>query len=123
MYTASLGQKATVAVLRREFVLTPVGDKEVMVKMKAPQSEKPKKPHALNIESRSKGLVSGVEKVVSANETALLLETSAGGLHITGGDLRIHKFDMDSGSLVFEGAVNGVRYAAAKIPLLKRIFR
>ena len=94
-----------------------------MKKERNEPAEKNRKPHTLNIENREKGFLTGVEKVVSSNETTLLLETSAGGLQIAGSGLKINKFDMDSGTLVFEGTVTGIRYAAAKVPLLKRIFR
>jgi sporulation protein YabP len=89
---------------------------------KTPEPEKPKKPHTLTIDGRDKGMLTGVEKVISSNETGLVLETGAGGLTITGAGLKINKFDMDSGALVFEGTVNSVRYSTAKIPFLKRIF-
>ncbi|MCL2061440.1 MAG: sporulation protein YabP [Firmicutes bacterium] len=85
--------------------------------------EKPKRPHTLNIENCAKGFLTGVEKVTSSNDAALVLQTSAGGLQISGTDLKINKFDTDSGALVFEGAVSSIRYSAAKVPLLKRLFK
>ena len=86
------------------------------------QPEKPKKPHALNLENRSKGFLTGVEKVSSSNETAIVLETSSGGMTLTGTGLKINKFDNDTGTLSFEGSVSSVRYSAAKLPFFKRIF-
>ena len=86
------------------------------------KKESPKRPHTLNIENRTKGFITGVIKVISSNETQLLLETTAGGLTILGSALKINKFNADDGVLSFEGAVNSFKYTAAKVPLLKRMF-
>ena len=90
--------------------------------MKEEPSEQPQKLHNITIENREHALISGVEKVVSANETSLLLKTGKGGLSITGSNLKINKFDIDSGTLCFTGTVNIIRYSGAKVPLIKRIF-
>lgn len=82
-----------------------------------------KKPHTFTLENRKRALMTGVIKVISSNETCLLLETSDGGLSVVGEGLKINKFDVDSGQLTFEGVVNKMQYSAAKAPLLKRIFK
>ena len=81
-----------------------------------------KKNHVLNIDNREKGTVTGVIKVISSNHTQLLLDTSAGGLTILGGELKIQKFNADEGYLSFEGTVNSFKYSAAKVPFFKKIF-
>lgn len=82
-----------------------------------------KKQHSLEIASRKNGLITGVEKVVSSCDTSLVLSTSEGGLTVTGTGLKINKFSVEDGTLGFDGTVNAVRYSAAKVPLLKRIFK
>jgi len=82
----------------------------------------PQKPHALTLENREKRTASGVVKVIGANDTSLTLETSQGGLSITGSGIKIAKYDVETGMLAFEGSVAGVKYSGAKVPLLKRMF-
>ena len=67
--------------------------------------------------------MTGVDKVISSNENCILLETSEGGLTVSGSGLKINKFDAESGQLTFEGTVNKMQYSAAKLPLAKRIFK
>ena len=86
------------------------------------EKEISKKPHTLNIENRAKGFVTGVTKVISSNDSLLTLETGAGGLAIMGSGLKIHKFNAEDGTLTLEGTVNSVKYSAAKVPFLKRVF-
>lgn len=81
------------------------------------------KQQNITIENRKKGMVTGVSKVVSSCETALDLVTAEGGLSITGTELKINKYDIDSGVLVFEGTVNKLQYTAAKTSLLKKMFK
>jgi len=92
--------------------------------MKNSQENKnlPRRAHSINIENRERGLVTGVEKVVSSSDTALTLETTCGGLVISGSGLKINKFDIESGALSFEGVTNNIKYSASKVPLLKRMF-
>jgi len=85
-------------------------------------SPAPTKPHSLNIENREKGQLTGVIKVVSSNDTQLVLETSQGGLQLSGNGFKIIKFNADEGYLSFEGITNAIKYSAAKVPLLKKIF-
>jgi hypothetical protein len=83
----------------------------------------PKKPHGFTVDARARATVTGVEKVAYSCPTLLLLETSEGGLSIAGGNLKIDKFDADSGNLAFEGEITSAKYSAAKQPLLKRLFK
>lgn len=79
--------------------------------------------HSITIVSRKDGNVEGVSKVVSAYPDAINLVTSRGELSITGKELKILKFDADSGKLSFEGEVACIKYGGGKKPLLKRIFK
>lgn len=87
------------------------------------QLPKIKKIHSITIDSRRKGLVSGVDKVVSSCDTTIVLITSDGGLTIIGKELKINKFSIDDGALSFEGTIDTLKYTAAKTPLLKRLFK
>lgn len=82
-----------------------------------------KKQHTLEITSRNSGSLTGIEKVVSSCDTALVLVTSEGGLSIAGTGLKINRFNVDEGTLSFAGTVNSIKYSAAKVPMLKRIFK
>ena len=81
------------------------------------------KTHALNLNCREKGSLSGIEKVISSNETMLNLVSCCGGLVITGENLKILQFNAETGALDFEGNVFAIKYNAPKKPLLKRIFK
>ncbi len=79
--------------------------------------------HGITLNSRRDGTVEGVSKVVSAYPDAINIVTSKGALCISGKELKILKYDVDSGKLVFEGEVAAIKYEGGKKPLLKRIFK
>lgn len=81
------------------------------------------KPHELHIVCREKGTLSGIEKVISSNADSLNLVSSCGALVVSGEKLRILRFNASDGTLEFEGEVTGIKYAAKKQPLLKRLFK
>lgn len=83
----------------------------------------PKREHSIKIENRNKAFLTGIDKVISSNDNTILLETSEGGLSINGMGLKINKFDADAGEMTFEGTVNKLGYSAAKVPMLKKIFK
>lgn len=82
-----------------------------------------KKRHAVNLDCRTKGNMTGVEEVLSYGDDELCLMTSEGRLTVAGKELRIIKFNTEDGSLSFTGKVNAVKYEEKKPPLLKRIFK
>lgn len=82
-----------------------------------------KKPHSIDLSNRKNGAITGVEKVISSCDTCLALATCEGGLTIAGANLKINKFNVDDGTLSFEGEINSLKYNAAKVPVLKRIFK
>ena len=79
--------------------------------------------HSLTVESRSRTLITGVEKVISSSPAAIDMTTSEGPLTVKGEGLRIHSFSAADGDLTFEGRVDSLTYARAKKPLLGRIFK
>ena len=81
------------------------------------------KPHSITIVDREKGNLSGVKAVLSYGADELCIDTHQGKLTVIGEGLKIEKFDESEGTLCFSGKVDGVKYATAKAPLIKRIFK
>ena len=79
--------------------------------------------HAISMTDRKKASVTGVSKVDCASETEIVLTTCLGRLVINGTSLQIVKFDDSDGNLALTGNVDSIKYAQAKQPLLKRIFK
>ena len=79
--------------------------------------------HSLELFSRSKVIMAGVENVASSTEELINLITSEGALEIRGKGLKIQKFNVQDGSLTIEGTLDSFKYAAVKAPILKRIFK
>lgn len=87
------------------------------------KEESKNRPHEMQLSGRSKGTLTGIEKVVSSNAETLNLVSSCGALVIGGTNLKILRFNAADGTLEFTGEVNTVKYAAKKQPLLKRLFK
>ena len=86
-------------------------------------STKTHRPHSINIESRAKANLQGVEKVIASNPDQISVITTDGALTILGADLRILKFDSDLGTFAIEGKINTVKYQGQKESFAKRIFK
>ena len=85
--------------------------------------ENTEKRHSITIEGRNKGLLSGVNKVVSASPEEIYLLTGRGGLLIKGKELKISSFSEESGALSFDGTVDKIEYDKIKQSFFKRIFK
>lgn len=72
---------------------------------------------------RKKAVMTGVAKVDGATETEIELTTALGRLIVTGTGLKIAKYDDTDGNLTLIGNIDSLKYAAAKTPLIKRIFK
>jgi len=96
---------------------------EIKQTIGAAAAPKVKLPHAINLEARSKAVLSGVENVLGASEEIVNLVSSEGTLSIFGKGLKIQKFNIEDGTLVLEGSIDSIKYAAVKAPLLKRLFK
>ncbi len=79
--------------------------------------------HSLNLTDRKKMSLTGVVKVESSNAAEVVMTTALGKLVITGNELKIDKFDVTDGNLTIAGNIDAIKYATAKQPLLKRIFK
>lgn len=79
--------------------------------------------HSVNMTDRKKATMTGVAKVDGATDTEVNLTTALGKLTITGKELKIAKFDDADGNLTLTGNIDAVKYAVARPPLIKRIFK
>ena len=77
----------------------------------------------LSLENRNELRINGVTQATSATESAVLIETTVGGMNIRGKKLHVEKLDTESGDFYLTGEINEIRYIAAKKPLLKRLFK
>jgi|GEM_PF-1510554 len=82
-----------------------------------------KHAHTVTLVSRSKVSLTGVENVLGASEEIVNLVTTEGTLSLFGKDLKIQKFSIEEGLLVLAGTIDCIKYAAIKMPLLKRLFK
>ncbi len=73
-------------------------------------SQKPRAPHTLCLENRSKLMLTGIEDVISFDENGLLLQTSLGTLTVDGSDIHIVVLSVESGELAVEGHICGLYY-------------
>lgn len=81
--------------------------------------------HGLELLDRKTLKVTGVQEVISFQETQVQLITLEGGLTILGQDLHIIEFNLDQGFLSMVGTVSCMDYQVTgrKQNLWKRLFR
>ncbi len=77
----------------------------------------------IGIENRSSISVTGVSKVISSNDKAILLDTVNGKLHIDGEGLQIDKLNVEEGAFTAIGTINGAKYMGKSEGFLKRLFK
>jgi len=68
------------------------------------------RPHHVIMEDRSKLSVTGVEDVISFDETEIITRTAQGNLIIRGSGLHIGKLTLDSGDVSIDGMVRELCY-------------
>lgn len=66
--------------------------------------------HHLSLDGRSNGVVTGIQKVESFDETLVVLVTLQGKLTIKGKDLHVIRVDVERGELAFSGSVDSMVY-------------
>ena len=66
--------------------------------------------HRLQLDSREKLTVSGVEDVERFDDQCIVLRTGAGVLVVSGEGLHIGKLSLDGGELHVDGRIDGINY-------------
>ncbi len=79
--------------------------------------------HSMNMTDRKRMTLTGIGKVDSSNAAEITAVSCLGRLVITGSELKIDKYDVADGNMVVTGHIDSIKYAQAKPPLLKRIFK
>ena len=81
--------------------------------------------HRLELDGRSRLIISGVEEVERFDENEIVMSTSEGALIVTGEQLHIDKLTLDGGELHVDGRIEGMSYVneSPRGGLLSRIFR
>ncbi|MEG6520646.1 sporulation protein YabP [Desulfotomaculum sp. 1211_IL3151] len=72
------------------------------------------KKHVLTIEGRKTLQLEGVQHVGSFDEQEITLDTNMGFLQLRGEGMHITHLNLDEGSLVVEGYINGLEYIEGK---------
>lgn len=82
--------------------------------------------HRLELVSRERLTVSGVEEVERFDEDEIVMRTAAGTLVVGGAGLHIGKLDLDGGTLHVDGAIQSMFYedrtAGGQSGFLHRLF-
>ena len=81
--------------------------------------------HRLELESRERLTVSGVEDVERFDETGIVMSTTAGVLIVTGEGLHIGQLSLDGGELHVDGRIDSISYEESERTrgsLLRRLF-
>ena len=92
----------------------------------APAQATAAREHALVLENRARLTVSGVTRVVSCDEAAVVLETPLGNLTIGGQELQVSELSVQSGQVQLSGRIEYLQYAENRQSgggLLARLFR
>ncbi len=79
--------------------------------------------HSITVTDRKKAVFSGISKVESSNATEIALVSCLGNLTVSGSELKTERFDVSTGELAISGNIDSIKYAKAKTPILKRIFK
>ena len=84
------------------------------------------KAHSLNIEGRSRAVITGVEDVELFNGEKIAAVTSQGAIMVGGSNLHVENLNLTDGQLVITGKVDRIEYderAPKAKNVIGRIFR
>ncbi len=82
---------------------------------------KDKSAHSVSLTARRDLKITGVLQVISFDDLAVELSTSAGEVDIEGTALNIDALDLDRGYIAISGEVSGINYVSDK-PMKKKHF-
>lgn len=78
--------------------------------------------HDVMIKSRQRLEMSGVSDVTSFDDGAIVVQTADDGVSIEGENLKIEKFNAQSGEFVLNGTINGLFYFSSNAQKKKKSF-
>lgn len=78
---------------------------------------------SLVLDARKRLTMSGVQSVDGFTDKTLNLTVAGTRVRIEGENIKILAFSKNSGQLIADGKFNGIKYAAAKLSLFKRLFK
>lgn len=67
-------------------------------------------PHSIQLEGRSKLKITGVADIENFDENEIVIKTSQGVLTVDGNEMHIEKLSLDTGDVVINGLVYGLKY-------------
>lgn len=80
-------------------------------------------PHKLTLDNREKLTMTGVTEVLSFDETAVILRTELGALHVQGDGLKLKTLSPDGGQVTVTGTVTALVYEQIQRGgVLRRLF-
>ena len=83
-----------------------------------------KLPHKLTLNQRESLNLTGVTEVVSFDDSAVILKTHLGTLHVLGENLVLKTLSVEGGQVAVDGHVSSLVYEAPRPErLLHRLFR
>lgn len=80
-------------------------------------------PHTLSLNERRELTMTGVEEVVSFDDSTVVLRTGLGTLIVQGKELQLKTLSLDGGQVAVEGAVSALIYEEPRQEGWKRLFR
>lgn len=80
-------------------------------------------PHEIVLNNRTNLKISGIIEVISATATVVYAKSSAGGLIITGENLKIQNLNNEEKTLEINGVVNEIKYNQKKKKFLDKLFK
>lgn len=79
------------------------------------KQKKPAKEHRVNMENRSKVVITGVTDTDKFTESSVLLYTCMGELIIKGKGLRVTLLSVESGDMCVEGEIDSIIYGDSQV--------
>ena len=86
------------------------------------------KNSSLTLDNRKKLTLTGVLEVISYDDEKISLNTKLGGLDIKGSNLKVNKFDVQNGDVIFVGTISYMVYSDKEVnkdkkKIIKKLFK
>lgn len=79
--------------------------------------------HDVIIKSRKRLEMSGINDVISYDDSEIAVQTDNTSLSIEGEGLKIERFDSEKGELLVNGLINGIFYFGKEVKKKKALFK